>query len=141
MVITDALWQVVTSIEDGKDPARYFIQPFLLPSSFVTNSPKRGIFKFSVISMVIAGGKTFSCMAVTCLINQKTHVYSPSSCPKSAHSSFTTSPDSETKNLKNQLLEWPFSTNLSVQQFTLLRAHFAVMIWDPTRIITLVRII
>lgn len=141
MVTIDALWQVVISIEDGKGRARYFIQPFLLPSSFVTNSPKRGIFKFSVISTVTAGGKTSSCMAAMCLINQRTHVYSPSSCPKSAHSSFTTSPDSETKNLKNRLREWPFSTNSNVQQFIRLRVHSVVTIWDLTRIIISVRII
>lgn len=69
--------------------------------------------------MVIVVVRIFLCMAVIFQARQRTHESFLLSCRTSAHSSFITTRDLETKNLKSQRLEWLYLMNLNnIQLFT-----------------------
>jgi hypothetical protein len=141
MVIIDAHWLDVISIEDGKGQVRSFIQKFLPRSSFAINSQKRENYKFSVISMVIVEGRIFSCMDVTSQVSQKTPVFFHLSCLKFVHSSSITIQDLVTKNQRSQLPEWLCLMSSNALQYTRLNLLSVEMIWAPGKTIILVPII
>ena len=110
MVIIGAHLLGVILIGGGKDLVRCYIPQFMPRNSLSCNLQKKGNFRFSVIFMAIVDVRIFSCMAVTSLVNLKTHVCSHSLCLRSVHFSFTIIQDSETKNQKSQQPEWRCST-------------------------------
>jgi hypothetical protein len=71
METTDAHLLVAISTDDGRDQARYFIQPSLPAKTCATNLQKRGRYRSSATFMVIRERKTSSCMAATCPMLQK----------------------------------------------------------------------
>jgi len=141
MVIIDALWLVVISIEDGKGQVRFFIQKFLPRSSFAISSQRRENYKFSVISMVIVEERTFSCTDVTSQVSQKIPVFSHLSCLKFVHSSSITIQDLVIKSQRSQLPEWLCLMNSNALQYTQLSLLSVEMIWAPGKTIILVQII
>lgn len=71
MATIDALSLDVTSIEGGKDPARFYTLRFLQQKHYVNNLLKKGNYSYSVIFMDTAEERIYLCMAVMFQDNQK----------------------------------------------------------------------
>lgn len=114
MVITGAVWLVVTSIDDGSSQARCFIQLFTTQRNSLSTWLKRDTWLFTVIYTVTLDARISSCMETWTTRNLNNQESSHFWCPNlGSHTSLMTTLDSTIADLKSTLQELLSGENLA----------------------------